>query len=263
MSLANYFKHRSIEIAGFYTGEHGFDTNIDFKLYNDINSFVNENNIIFLTVTDRAISEVWSRLEKTDINKKVICHCSGSLSSEIFINADKHNAYCCSVHPILPFETPNVSISEISKAYFTMEGNKNAVDIISKLLEKCKNPYYIIDSKNKAKYHCAACFASNFVIAVCEKAVQLMTECGFGRNEALNAMTPLIKANVNNICTKGTITSLTGPVERNDLSTLEKHMQTLSDTDKALYKELTKVLTDIAKEKHRDRDYTNVEEFLL
>lgn len=261
--MAKYFKYRSIDISGFYIGSHSNNTKADFKIFGDLQNLINKSDIIFLTVTDRAISGVWSRLENMNIKNKTICHCSGSLSSEIFINADKYNAYCCSLHPILPFETPDVSISEISKAYFTIEGNEKAVQNISKLLEICKNPYYIIESKDKAKYHCAACFASNFVVAVCEKAARIMSECGFEYDEALKAMTPLILSNVNNICNKGTLGALTGPVERNDTETVKKHLDVLSDKDKALYKDLTKILANIAEEKHRDRDYTKMEELLL
>ncbi len=260
-SMAKYFKYRSIDISGFYIGSHSKNV-ADFKIFDNLQDLINKSDIIFLTVTDGAISEIWSRLENININNKTICHCSGLLSSEIFINADKHNAYCCSLHPILPFKNYDVSISEISKAYFTIEGNKKAIENVSSLLKICKNPYYIIESKNKAKYHCAACFASNFVVALCEKAADIMCECGFEYNEALKAMTPLILSNVNNICSEGILNSLTGPVERNDIKTVKRHLEVLNNKDKALYKELTEILTDIAKKKHRDRDYTKMEELL-
>ncbi len=263
VSMAKYFKYMSIDISGFYIGSHSNNAKADFKIFNNLQNFIDNSDIIFLTVTDRAIADVWSRLEDYNINNKTICHCSGSLSSEIFINADKYNAYCCSIHPILPFETYNVSISEISKAYFTIEGNEKAVENISSLLEICGNPYYIIESKNKAKYHCAACFASNFVVALCHKAAELMSECGFDNETALKALTPLILSNVQNICSKGTSAALTGPVERNDIQTIEKHIDILNNKDKLLYKELAAILADIAGKKHKDRDYNKMEELLL
>lgn len=263
LSMARYFKYKSIDVSGFYIGSHSDNTKAEFIVFDDLQYFIDKSDIIFLTVTDRAISQIWSRLEKMNIQNKIICHCSGSLSSEIFINADKLKAFCCSLHPILPFETDNVSLSQISKAYFTIEGNKTAVENISSLLDICKNPYYIIDSKNKAKYHCAACFASNFVVAVCQKAAELMSQCGFEYSEAIGALTPLILSNVNNICQKGALSALTGPVERNDTATVKLHMEVLNSEDRALYKELSRILVDIGAKKHGDRDYTKMEELLL
>lgn len=262
LSMAKYFKYRSIEISGFYIGSHTDNTNAKFKVYNDLQSFINENDVIFITVTDRAISDVWKGLENIDIDFKTICHCSGSLSSEIFINADKHNAYTCSIHPILPFETTEVSVSEISKAYFTIEGNIKAVKNISTILDLCNNPYYIIEGKNKIKYHAAACFASNFVVALCQKSAELMCQCGFEYDAAVKALTPLIISNINNICNKGIYDALTGPVERNDVFTVKNHLQVLNEKDSNLYKMLTEILVNIAKRKHEDRYYKAMEELL-
>ncbi len=249
-------------ISGFYIGFHSDNTKAKFKVFNDLQDLINNSDVIFLTVTDGAIAKVWSRLENYNIKDKIICHCSGSLSSEVFINADKYNAHVCSVHPILAFETYNVSISKISKAYFTIEGNYNAVKAISNILDNCNNKYFIIDSKYKIKYHLAACFASNFVISICKKAVNLMNECGFSNEDALRALMPLIVMNCNNISEKGIDESLTGPVERNDYLTVLNHLNVLDNNDKKLYSMLTKILVDIAKQKYNDRDYSAMEELL-
>jgi predicted short-subunit dehydrogenase-like oxidoreductase (DUF2520 family) len=262
-SMAEYFRYRSIEVSGFYIGTHTDNTMARFKIFGSLKELINESDVIFLTVTDRAIAEVWSGLTNYDIKGKVICHCSGSLSSELFINADKYGACVASIHPILAFEGTSTQIQDISKAYFTIEGGEVAVKALSRLVELCKNPYCIIDGKNKIKYHCAACFASNFVVALCDKAVQLMSECGFEREAALAALTPLITANVKNVCEKGTEGALTGPIERGDQATVKAHLTVLNDKDKALYAALANTLTEVAQRKHKDRDYSGISEELL
>ena len=260
--MAKYFRYRTIDVTGFYLNNHSDNTKAEFKVYNNLQNFINDSEIIFITVTDRAISQIWNRLENCNISNKIICHCSGSLSSDIFINADKHNAYTCSVHPLLPFETDSTSVESISKAYFSIEGSSYALETITKLIKVCGNPYCIINSENKAKYHSAACFASNFVVALCHKGAELLTECGFEYSKAVEALSPLIISNVNNICRKEPINALTGPIERNDIDTVLKHLNTLSYGDAKLYKLLSLELTDIAKRKHRDRNYDNMEEVL-
>jgi predicted short-subunit dehydrogenase-like oxidoreductase (DUF2520 family) len=261
--MAEYFKYRSIDVSGFYIGTHTDNTMARFKIFDSLAELIDSSDVIFLTVTDRAIAEVWSGLMQYNIKDKVICHCSGSLSSELFVNADKHGAYVASIHPILAFEGTSTQIEDISKAYFTIEGNERAVKALADMIEVCKNPYYIIDSKNKAKYHCAACFASNFVVALCDKAVQLMCECGFEQDTALEALTPLITANVKNVCKKGTAQALTGPIERGDSVTVRSHLDVLEDRDRALYKALGSALVEVAQRKHTDRSYEDLEELFL
>ena len=51
---------------------------------------------------------------------------------------------------------------------------------------------------------------------------------------------------------------LTGPVERNDVVTVQKHMAALPKAEKDIYKILSQKLVAIAKRKHPQRDYTNM-----
>lgn len=262
LSLADYFSSKGIEVSGFYVGSHTNNVNNKFRLYNGIQDLINCSDILFLTVTDRAIAEVWDGLEHYNIKGKILCHCSGALSSAVFKNCDRYGAYPASIHPILTFETCSVSLSKISDAYFTIEGDNKAVEALSKILEVCENNYIVIDSKNKVKYHSAACFASNFVVAVCQKAVDLLVECGFSKDEAFNALKPMILANAQSIVAKGINNSLTGPIERNDVSTVNRHIEALNDKDSKLYCMLSDILVNISKDIHKDRDYSKMEELI-
>lgn len=53
--------------------------------------------------------------------------------------------------------------------------------------------------------------------------------------------------------------ALTGPVERNDLSTVSDHLAALPPESVEIYRELTKKLLQIAAEKHPERDYRPME----
>ena len=67
---------------------------------------------------------------------------------------------------------------------------------------------------------------------------------------AINALYPLIDFNIKNIKEKGIIDSLTGPVERGDLSTVIKHCNVLEEKDSELYKLLSIDILEIAKLKN-------------
>lgn len=218
----------------------------EFKTADEV--FANSD-IILMTVTDSAISEVWNGSDKEQFNSginrsKILCHCSGSLSSEIFTQADPLRI--CSVHPMLAFPSKNVPKEKISNAFFTIEGGEAAVNAVKKILDICGNSYREIASKDKVKYHGAACFVSNFMTAVCAYGFSLMDECGFNEYEIRQAMTPLIMGNAENICSRGIKDSLTGPASRGDAITLKKHMQELKEDELQVYKLLSRKLCELS-----------------
>ena len=75
---------------------------------------------------------------------------------------------------------------------------------------------------------------------------------------------PLFVGNVNSIRTTDTVSALTGPVERNDVSTVKNHIAALENDneDRMAYILLSEKLIDIAKRKHLQRDYTEMTEVI-
>ena len=94
-----------------------------------------------------------------------------------------------------------------------------------------------------------------------EDDVLRMKECGFNDEEAQNALKPLLKNNVDKLFASDCKNALTGPVERCDISTVEKHLQVLSSDKELVYRLLSKELVKIAEEKN-DRDYSALVELL-
>ena len=251
MSLAYYFRSKGIKISGFSSRS---DNTEDFEFLS-CGELVRKSDVIFITVTDTAIPQVWDEIRHMDLTDKVICHCSGSVSSEIFEGANPGTV--CSVHPMMAFNSRHTSIEAISDAFFTVEGGKTAVDRVSEILSICNNKFKVITSENKAKYHAAACFASNFVVSVCYEAVKLLTECGFTKEEALKALTPLMCRNMENIIDVGCEGAITGPAIRGDMVTLDRHMKVLNEKEKKLYQCLTDVIFEM-KEKIEGNENNNI-----
>lgn len=248
-SLARYFMSKGERISGMYERDNkavqdAKEVINGLQFFDTADELVLKSEIIFITVTDTAIGEVWNGLDKRALRNKIVCHCSGSLTTDIFADADPDRV--CSVHPMLAFNSKSVSIERISRAYFTLQGGKYALDSISELLNKCKNKYRVIDKSAKVKYHAAACFAANFSVAVCAEAFELLGECGFSENEAKDALSELIEGNARNICEKGVKGALTGPVARGDALTLRKHMAQLDGDRLEMYKLLSRTLARAA-----------------
>lgn len=236
MSLAYYLRSKGMSIVGFSSRRSNTEE-FDFLSCEEL---VSKSDLIFITVTDTSISKVWNEISHMDLEGKVICHCSGSVSSEVFKGANADTV--CSVHPMMAFNSRHTSLNAVSEAFFTVEGGKSAVDRVSEILSLCGNKFKVITSENKVKYHTAACFASNFVVSVCHEAFSLLSECGFTQEESREALSALMRNNMQNIIDAGTEKAITGPAIRGDMITLDRHMSVLDERQKRLYKELTDVI---------------------
>lgn len=265
-SLGKYLVESNINVRGYYSKnldsskEAAIFTNS--KYYVSLKDIIDDCDTIFITTPDGVIEEVWNSISKLSIENKIICHCSGSLSSDIFSNIEDHKAYGYSIHPMIAFSDKYNSHKHLKYATITIEGVKYHLDIFKDIFESLGNKVKVISKDNKAKYHAASVFVSNNVIALFNTGVELLNDCGFTEEEAKESLYPLIINNIKNIGDKGIVNSLTGPIERGDSGTVEKHLQALNNEERELYILLAKKLIKIAKIKNVDRDYSNLEKMI-
>ena len=218
---------------------------------------------IFITTSDGAIASVWQELidahaqKKLSLSSKIIAHISGCCTSELFRGAHELGTQVCSLHPLLAFGNKETAHKQLSGAHFSFEGDESAYNSVQGMFSSAGNPIHLLRAEDKTRYHAAAVFASNLVLAPLDTAVQLLESCGFSEREALDALTPLIKGNVDNFCKQGAAASLTGPVERADINTVISHLSSLTNEQRILYAALTQALFPIAMRKHPDRDYSD------
>ena len=150
---------------------------------------------------------------------------------------------------------------ELRNAFFCIEGGCAAE--WSAILSDMGNPTRIIPSNIKSRYHAACSVASNLVCGLMAESAELLEQCGFTEEEALSALEPLAMSNMKRIFTVGPTAALTGPVERNDVSTVKKHIACINGgNDSDIYRAVSKKLTEMAKERHPQADYTEMEKLL-
>ncbi len=234
----------------------------DTKAYNNLGSITDSSDVLMLTVPDGEILEVWESLKSFDLKDKIICHCSGAMTSQIFSGVTKAGAFGYSIHPMYAISSKTKSYKEIDNAFFTVEGDEKWLLGIKRFINLCGNECVIISSDNKVKYHAASVFASNLVTGLFNQSVKLLTDCGFSENEARKAIIPLFSGNAEGVAKNGAVKALTGPVERNDIYTVKKHLQVLMGDEKEIYAGLSKQLVGIAKKKHPDRSYEEMLDIL-
>ena len=232
------------------------------KCYGSTQELVCDCDVIFITTPDDVISIVWEDLKKLPISGKMICHCSGSLSSAVFSGIEETGAYGLSVHPLQAISDKENSVHLLKDCVFTVEGDERKIAEIKSFLESFGNTVKTISAKDKTLYHAAAVFVSNLPIALTQIGTDILKRCGFDDESARKALAPLIVGSANNAAQKGAVRALTGPVERGDAETVSAHLGAINEAEKEVYLLLTNKLVDIASEKNPTRDYTKLVKIL-
>jgi predicted short-subunit dehydrogenase-like oxidoreductase (DUF2520 family) len=184
------------------------------KVFDSLEELIQSSDTLFITTPDDIIRDVWDRIDKKLIRNKIICHFSGSLSSDVFSDALKFGAYPGSVHPMYAFSDRHLSYKQLHDVVFSIEGHEYFLQEISSLFTYCKNPVCVLAKENKVKYHTAASMASNHMLGLYDMCLSLLEDIGYKRSDACKVLIPLIKNNLLSALDFSVEQALTGPIER-------------------------------------------------
>ena len=275
-TLGKYLAMHDIEISGYYSRTLASAKEAaeftQSRYYTSIEEITKDSDTLFLTVPDGAIGEIWDDMRNLPIKNKNICHCSGSISSTVFFDGENLGANIYSVHPLYAISDKCESWKHLNKAYFTVEGSAENLDEIKSIFERAGNKVIAMGAENKSLYHCGAVVVSNLVNGLFQVGAEMLVKCGFDKKDAKKALVPLFTGNADTLAEKGVAAALTGPVERNDLSTITKHIEAIKaawineSEEKVgyemIYLLLSEKLLSIAQEKHLDSDYLKMTEVI-
>ena len=162
----------------------------------------------------------------------IVFHFSGAKSSAVLEEASAAGAICASLHPIKSFANPSDAINTFTDTYCGLEGNAEACDVLSTLIENIGGSCFTVDSTKKLTYHAASVFACNYLVALQELSIKAFEHSGVERDLAIKILAPIVKETSSNIFKLGTAESLTGPIARGDHNLVAKQYQAVADWDK-------------------------------
>ena len=268
-TLGKYFCEHDIEVTGYYSRSiQSAKKAAAFTAtaaYENRSQLVADSDVLFFTVPDDCIASTFEAVRHEPIQGKIFCHCSGVLTASVgFPSIEQAGASGYSVHPLFAISDRYQSYRELADVFFTLEGSADRLASQQEWLKSTGLHVQIIPAAAKMRYHCAAAIASNQVIALFAESQQLLLDCGFSAEAAQQALTPLFLGNARHIATDGPTAALTGPVERGDAATLKLHLAALdTDDDRMLYLLLSERLLRSARQKHPERDYTAIQQFIM
>lgn len=220
--------------------------------YFKIEDIVKNSDIIFITTPDDEIESVCEKIAQKElfISGQYVGHMSGALSSIALESAKKLGCYTFSLHPLQAFSDIEKGFLDLKHTYFSIEGQRESLDIIGELIERLQNSYFEIDSEQKVLYHAAACILSNYIVTLMDEGLSYLNAIGVSQEEGLKAIMPLVLGSLNNTLAFGTKMALTGPIARGDVGTIKTHLEKIQELlpqKEVLYKELGIRTVELAK----------------
>ena len=210
--------------------------------------------LTFLTVPDDAIEALCRRLavEGAFAEGAVVAHCSGALASGVLSPARSCGAWIGSLHPMQSFATAEQAVRLLPGSSCCVEGDAEALPILRQAGRDLGTSVFTIEAESKPLYHAAACVASNYLVALQNAALKLSRAAGVGREDAVRALTPLVRGTVDNLESVGLPDCLTGPVARGDVETVRRHLKAIEERLPQLldlYKVLGRETVEVALDK--------------
>jgi len=231
--------------------------------------FVREADVIFIMTQDGYIGSVVDEIKyyKVNLRGKLFLHISGSLSTEIFKSLKIAKTNCASFHPIQTFSEVTKNSSLVENIYFGIEGGRNAVEYVKKITGDFHSNYIMVNPEKKYLYHVASVVTSNYLIGLIYAASKIIKDIGGDEKKTYKIYEPIIKNTLENIDRQGIVKSLTGPIDRNDVVIIEKHIKELKKVDSTLtnlYLNFGIIAAELAEQKRSisKKDKTNLEKLM-
>ena len=173
--------------------------------------------VVFLTVPDGSLPEAAAGLPPGPI----VLHCSGAAPVDVL----RPHAPAGSLHPLMTFPGPDVSIPDLRGVPAAVEGDARAVEVATELALDLG--FSVIEVRGDRRlYHAAAVMAGNLTSVLFADAARVLTECGVDPSRASSALLPLALQSLRNAA-EHPDRALTGPVARGDEATIGGHRAAL------------------------------------
>jgi predicted short-subunit dehydrogenase-like oxidoreductase (DUF2520 family) len=197
--------------------------------------------LVFVTVPDAALAPVTEKLA-VGPGQNVV-HCSGALGVAPLAAAQARGAACGVFHPLQSFG-PDASAERFTDVAIGVDAESPLDVALSELAERIGALPFSLRGVDRARYHAAAVFASNYLVALHAAAGRIWRSAGLPESAARAALATLSRGAVENIAAHELAQALTGPIARGDAATVSGHLVALSDDlpSVALYRALAREL---------------------
>ena len=191
---------------------------------------------ILVLIKDDKIQDFLNENCKIFSDDKTWIHCSGMLSTNLAESA----------HPLMTFANELYSIEQYEAITFITENGRKS---FSELFPQLNNSNFQIDPSEKTLYHAFCVLSGNFTTMIWQFFFDYLKSMNIPESAAflyLETITDNLKNNS---------APLTGPIQRNDKNTIQKHLESLNDHPaKSIYISFLEAYNKMTKEKIIEND---------
>jgi predicted short-subunit dehydrogenase-like oxidoreductase (DUF2520 family) len=203
--------------------------------------------IVFITTPDRVIKEVCDRIASRRAFRQgaLVIHMSGAHSLDLLEGAGRSGAKRAVLHPLQSLASREQGVKTLPGSYFRIEADLEARETARSLVEALGGielvmPKWSPDKESAALYHAGAVAVSNYFVALVHYGLKFYQELGADKQEALQAILPLIRGTLHNIEALGIPDAVS-----DHLAAMQKRAPGLV----GLYKELGRETVEVARDK--------------
>lgn len=191
--------------------------------------------ILLLSVSDTGLSPVITQLQPFLQTHQQVAHFAGRFDSSILAPLQEKGAEVGSLHPLQPISfDQNTNDGLFAGVSVGVEGQSKTIrNTLTDLIQMLGGNAFSLQGVDRAGYHAAAVFASNYVVTLAAVAQELMQTSGISQ-QTLPLLVPLMEQAIANIKNRGLPDALTGPIARADQGAIDAHLQCLNQTHPSL-----------------------------
>ncbi len=220
---------------------------------NNIEAALNARIVIICTPDDcieSVCEDMVNGIGRENLKDYFFIHLSGSKRLHVLRSAGEAGAGIASIHPIKAFASIEEAIGTLRGTYYGVTySGEGSMEITGMLVKALGGKSIEIPDDKKPVYHAALCVASNYLVTLLDYSMEMFNKIGIKQEESIEGLISLDEGTLKNIKSMGIEKSLTGPIARGDIGTVEEHLKELGgifkDDEIRLYKLLGRRTVDI------------------
>ena len=202
------------------------------RAYDDPQRLADDADLVLIAVPDDAIAAVAQSVRWQARHGAV--HCSGATEVSVLAPAAAAGASVGGFHPMQSFTDTQAAIESLPGCSIAIEAEEPLRTMLTGMAQALGCHPIGLPPGARALYHASGSFASSFLVALLNDALDLWSAFGVGRETAFRALLPLMQGTVAAIEANGPVRSLAGPIARADVGTVERHLAALGEKAPAL-----------------------------
>ena len=196
--------------------------------------------IFLLSVPDSQIKNTAEKLSRLNFNfaKSYVVHFSGVEDISVLRSLEKKGAATGSLHLMQTF--PGKRVTNLKGVHAALEtDDERSYKLLSKLSKDLQLKPFRMRSEDKVYYHLAGVIGSNFLAGNLYNSEELLSLCGIDKKDSFEILKSTIFTTLENAKKYSAAKALSGPIDRGDLKTIEKHISALKKLKRKKNKKLT------------------------